>query len=135
MRIKLIEIPGIRSMPRDVNRVMALSIDGACPAIAALSEWSEKEPANYKKIMTVLKLLGSCKRVRDENKVKRCATIDDIYEARAHTKHARLMFFYDESDSSVVICTNAYWKNKGNQNTAFVQCEALKQIYEDHKKQ
>ena len=100
-------------------------------------EWSDKSPADYKKIMKVLCMIGQVDRIRDEKKVKKSKNPkhDDIYEIRADKGHARLMFFYSAQDQAVVVCTNTYWKAKASQreqDQAFHVCHQLKKIYETH---
>lgn len=131
MGFELLEIPGLKASEQTRWKIRALALDGRSPALGALLEWQESEKADFKKIMKVLRMLGQVPRVHDEKKVKKSSNPDHegTYEARADKGHARLMFFYCEEDESLVICTNHYWKGRGNQNMAFKQCSDLRTLY------
>jgi len=53
----------------------------------------------------------------------------DVYEMIAYTGVARLMFFYDEEDDALIVCTNDYEKSRGDQSAAFRRCAALRSYY------
>jgi len=133
MTAKLIQIPGIANHHQMVWQVRVLEIDGRNLVLSYLAEWSKKSPADYKKIMKVLFMVGQQDRIRDEKKVKKSKTHDGVYEIRADKGSARLMFFYDHATQSAVVCTNTYWKTKSSereQNNSFELCARLKKIYE-----
>jgi putative component of toxin-antitoxin plasmid stabilization module len=133
MTAKLIQIPGIANHHQMVWQVRVLEIDGRNLVLSDLAEWSKKSPADYKKIMKVLFMVGQQDRIRDEKKVKKSKNHDGVYEIRADKGSARLMFFYDHSTQSAVVCTNTYWKTKTSereQNNSFDLCARLKKIYE-----
>ena len=131
MGIELLTIPGLNGSEQTACKVRALGVDGKSLAIAALVDWSKSETGDYGKIMKVLRMLGQLGRIRDERKVKKNQNPahGEVYEAGADKGKARLMFFYDEADDLVVVCTNHHWKGKGNQDTAFKHCAAFKEIY------
>lgn len=131
MPITLEEIPGLNATHQSCWQVRALAIDGKSPALAALDEWASSSPDDYKKILKVLRMVGQFDRVHDETKVTKSADSDhgDVYEIRAHKGHARLFFFYSESDESVIVCTNSFWKGKGSQSAAFALCAKLKALF------
>lgn len=131
MAVGLKEIPSLNLGNSPRWKVKVLSIDGKQPALDALLKWKREERKNYNKIINAIKLASSVYRVTDQKKVKKTANTDhgDIYEFRADKSHARLFFFYDEDDT-IIICTNAYWKNKGSQSAAFSNCATLKAIYD-----
>jgi hypothetical protein len=62
--------------------------------LETLDEWKSREQADYRRILRVLRYVGSMERVNDEKHVK----VDDQrrgrYEMRAHRGHARMLFFY-----------------------------------------
>ena len=133
MTAKLIQIPGIVNHHQMVWQVRVLEIDGRNLVLSYLAEWSKKSPADFKKIMKVLFMVGQQDRIRDEKKVKRSKNHDGVYEIRADKGSARLMFFYDHATQSAVVCTNTYWKTKSSereQNDSFELCARLKKIYE-----
>ena len=133
MTAKLIQIPGIANHHQMVWQVRVLEIDGRNLVLSDLAEWSKKSPGDYKKIMKVLFMVGQVDRIRDEKKVKKSKNHDGVYEIRADKGSARLMFFYDHSTQSAVVCTNTYWKTKSSereQDDAFEKCARLKKIYE-----
>ena len=137
MKIELVDIPGLSLGNNPRWRVKVLSFDGKKPALDALLKWKRAERNNYNKIIKVIKFASSVYRVTDKKKVKKTSNPNqgNIYEFRADKSNARLFFFYDEDDN-LIICTNNYWKNKGNQNNAFANCAELKAIYyKERKKQ
>lgn len=131
MKLELLTIPGLSNQNQSACRLRALSVNGTSLALAALEEWERHENADYRKIIKVLRIVGQVGRLRDEKKVKKCSNPDygDVYEIRADKGKARLMFFYDESDGLMVICTNSFWKGSGHQDTAFKQCAQFRALY------
>lgn len=107
-------------------------IDDKSPAFEALKKWATEEPKDYKKIKKTIEYAAQVKQTKDKKKVKKSSNPSHgkVYEFRADKMHARLMFFYDETDGNLIICTNDYWKNKGDQGTAFATCSTLKKLYE-----
>ncbi len=81
--------------------------------------------------MKVMCLAAQQDRVRNPKHVKKSgnAAHGNVYEMIAYTSRARLMFFYDDAEESLIICTNEYEK-KGDQDAAFARCAALREIYE-----
>ena len=133
MTTKLIQIPGVANHHQMVWQVRVLEIDGRNLVLSDLAEWSKKSPADFKKIMKVLFMVGQVDRIRDGKKVKKSKNHDGVYEIRADKGSARLMFFYDHATQSAVVCTNTYWKTKSSereQNNSFELCARLKKIYE-----
>ncbi len=131
MKIGLLEIPRMNASQQTCWKIRALVVDGRAPALDALLTWRESEEADYKKIMKVMRIVGQRNRVQIEKYIKKSANPahGDVYEMRADRSHARLMFFYSE-DESIIVCTNSYWKNKGNQNIAFGHCAQLRLVYQ-----
>ena len=135
MSPKLIQIPGVANHHQTVWQVRVLEINGRDLVLPTLAEWSKSSPADYKKIMKVLCMVGQVDRIRDEKKVKKSKNHENIYEIRADKGSARLMFFYCDGTQSAVVCTNTYWKTKSSareQNQAFERCASLKKFYETH---
>jgi mRNA-degrading endonuclease RelE of RelBE toxin-antitoxin system len=138
MSVKLIDIPFIDGRIPPCWRVCALEIDGKSPALAALLEWQRRELEDFKKIVKVLRMqAGQRERLKDQKHVKKSANPKhgDVYEFRAHRGHARLMFFYDDRDRKVVVCTNSFWKEKGSQDQAFATAAVFKSLYEQKRPQ
>jgi len=50
----------------------------------------------------------------------------------AYTGAARLMFFYDDSERALIVCTNEYEKSRGDQDAAFARCATLRNLYLKH---
>ena len=137
MAIELIQIPGVTNHHQIIWQVRVLQIDGRNLVLGHLAEWSRNSPADFKKIMKVLSMIGQVDRIRDPKKVKKSENPkhDGIYEIRADKGSARLMFFYCDKNQSVVICTNTYWKTKSSkreQDQTFQTCSQLKKHYEQH---
>jgi len=135
MTARLIQIPGVANHHQTVWQIRVLEINGRDLVLPTLAEWSKSSPADYKKIMKVLCMVGQVDRIRDEKKVKKSKNHEHIYEIRADKGSARLMFFYCEGTQSAVVCTNTYWKTKSSQREqaqAFETCARLKKIYEQH---
>lgn len=95
MEVTLLDIPGLSHTDQAVWRVRALAIDGKSPCLAALAAWAKFDIKAYKKILNVLRLVGSVNRVTNEDKVTKCAIdgLGHVYEARADKLKARLFFF------------------------------------------
>jgi mRNA-degrading endonuclease RelE of RelBE toxin-antitoxin system len=135
MKLNLIEIPELNLPASDSGKIKALQVENKSPALEALLTWKREAPIDYKKILKVMKLLAGRGRVTDEKHVKKTAKPKqhgDVYEMRAHRGKARLFFFYDTIDESIVICTNAFDKGKGDQNAAFERCGKFKTLYENN---
>jgi hypothetical protein len=104
--------------------------------LEALTNWSQNQKADFKKIKKAIEIVGQTQRVQNEKHVKKSSNPnhDNIYEIRAHKGHARLMFFYSEDEGTAIfVCTNPYWKGKGSQDQAFETCNKLKLAYEKQK--
>lgn len=132
MQVHLREVPGIDDHPSGW-KIRLLEIDGKSPAQVALLEWKRNSPADFKKVMKVMRLqAGQKERLKDEKHVKKSAVPahGDVYEIRADKGHARLMFFYCTVEDTIVICTNGFWKGKGDQSHAFAICAKFKALYE-----
>jgi len=119
-------------------RVLTLEKNGSkkSPALEALVDWSENQEQDFKKISKVIARVGQLHRVQDEKHVKKSSNPkhENVYEIRADKGHARLMFFYSEHEKTAVfVCTNPYWKNKGNQDQAFETCDKFRRLYEQQK--
>ena len=132
MKTRLVDIPCLDFAGTRVWQVKALVIDGKSPALEALSQWAVEELRDYKKIKKAIEIASQVTRTKDEKKVKKSQNPahGQVYEFRADKGHARLMFFYDKIDGNMIICTNPYWKNRGNQDKAFALCSKLKDLYE-----
>ena len=134
MKVETVEIPGVESHPSDYWKIRALQIDGTSIAINALLEMA---PGEFRKILKSIRLAAASRYVRSPNHVKRCGDPNyrDAYEFRAHRGNSRLMFFYDETDGNVIVCTNHLSKASGNQNNAFKICHDLCVYYRNLKDQ
>lgn len=131
MTIELLEIPGIEARHQTEWKVRALTVDGKDPVRAALLRWKRQYPDDYKAIMKVIRLAAQQYRVKNQKHVKKSA--DDkhgnAYEMIAYTGVARLMFFYDEDEGALIVCTNEFEKGRGDQNAAFQRCVAFRELY------
>ena len=136
MAIKLIDLSHhVKSEYQSVWKIKGLELDGHCVAENELTNWLKKNKGDYNKIIKALKVAGTSKRVLNEKLIKKdkSGKYEGVYEARADKGSARLFFFYSEEEQSMIICTNAYWKNSGNQETSYSQCYQLKEFYEGSK--
>lgn len=131
MTIELSDIPGLEARHQTEWKVRALVVDGRNPVLAALVRWQREYPSDYKAIMKVMRLAAQQKRVLNPKHVKKSA--DDkhgnAYEMIAYTGIARLMFFYDEDEESLIICTNEFEKGGGDQSAAFQRCVTFRELY------
>jgi hypothetical protein len=128
MPIELVDIPGLQLPLHAQWQVKALVIDGRDPVRAALFRWNREYPKDYKAIIKVLKLAAQQYRVKQEKHVKQSKdkSHGEVFEAIAYTRITRLMFFYDESEASLIVCTNEYEKSRGDQDAAFARCAAFR---------
>lgn len=134
MKIRLRNIPGFEPNPSDEWEVKTLEINDSSPVLSELLQWKRSENANYKKIIKAMEFAAKQHRVHDKKKVKPCANkkYDGTYEFRAHQGDARVMFFYDESEESIIVCTTPFFGKGGSskrQDTAFKNCYDLKTLY------
>ncbi|MCC5875327.1 MAG: hypothetical protein JJU11_03810 [Candidatus Sumerlaeia bacterium] len=133
MELKLSKIPEVHDEWEQSHRVRALTINGKSPFMDVFANWKSAEPADYKKIMKVMERVARLDRVRDEKHVKADDNKSGIYEMRAHTRRARVLFFYDDDTCKTAICVHTYWKGAGNQETAFEQAVALMKLWQASK--
>ncbi len=147
MKTDLIDIPGLFVGANPRWKVKAIFNGEVSLAVDALDRWraDPKMKRDYKLIVEAIQYAANVERVTDERIVKGSENFDhgEVYEFRAFdpdtnwTGRARLMFFYDESDESLIICTNSYDKNIGNyesQNLMFSMCDRFRQEYERNKR-
>jgi len=137
MRLDLDNVKGLDPSDQTHWKIKLLVINTGSqkrsPALDALDDWSKNQKADFKKMIKVMKRVGQTTRVMEPKHVKKSknAKHENVYEMRADKGHARLMFFYSESDqAAVVVCTNPYWKGKGSQDQAFDICDQLRRQYE-----
>jgi len=138
MQIRLLEIPGLDERDQTECKIRVLSIDGSDLVLGHLEQWRINQKEDFKKIMKVMKLAACHKRVRNEKHVRKTGIKEQgpVYEMRADKGHARLFFFYDDTDDQLIVCTNTYWKGKGAkkaQHHAFEHCSKLRTIYFNNK--
>lgn len=131
MTIELVEIPGLDTRCQTEWRVRALVVDGRDPVRAALIRWQSDYPDDYKAIMKAMRIAAQQYRVRNPKLVKKSADKKhgNAYEFIAYTNIARLMFFYDEAEDSLIVCTNEFEKGGGDQSAAFKRCVDLRDLY------
>lgn len=109
----------------------ALVVDGRNPVLVALIRWQREYPDDYTAIMKVMRLAAQQYRVRNPKHVKKSSDPKhgNAYEMIAYTGIARLMFFYDEDEESLIICTNEFEKGGGDQSAAFQRCVTFRELY------
>jgi hypothetical protein len=129
--IELLEIPGLEARHQTEWNVRALVVDGRNPVLAALARWQREYPADYSAIMKVMRLAAQQKRVRNPKHVKKSSDPKhgNAYEMIAYTGVARLMFFYDEDEEALIVCTNEFEKGGGDQSAAFLRCATFRELY------
>lgn len=137
MRIELADIPNMPSTAwRPIYKVKALVIDGDREVLADLEGWRKSSKNDYNRIMTLLRLVVESPTPVRNPHVKSDRTGSGIYELSAYPAGvARLFFFYD-SDDTLVVITNSYWKNRSSrkrQEQAFAEARYARQVYLDHK--
>ena len=142
MVFKLENIPGLSDEEQCAHKIRALSLNGRNPVSAALLKWKRDCPADFKKIMRGIRF--AVEHEKDEllgtNYVERCdnAEYGELYEFRNNRCPLRLMFFFDENDQTLIVCTNDYQKSdaqrtkSGGQDTAFSKCAQLRDLYYEH---
>lgn len=131
MPIELVEIPGLETQHQTEWKVRALVVDGRDPVRAALIRWQRENPGDYKAIMKALRMAGQQQRLHNQKLVKKStdANHGNAYEFIAYTGVARLMFFYDKGNESLIICTNEFEKSRGDQSAAFHLCTLYRNLY------
>lgn len=131
MKITLEDIPGVDARCEKVWKVRALVVDGRDPVRAALARWQKGHPGDYKAILKVMRLAAQQRRVNNPKHVKKSTNPrhENVYEMIAYTGVARLMFFYDERDYALIVCTNEYEKSRGDQDAAFQRCDEFRKLY------
>ena len=135
MAIELVEIPGIEPRFETVWKVRALVIDERDPVRTALLQWKREYPKDFRAILKVMRIAAQQRRVLNPKQVKKSTNPKhgDVYEMIAYTGVARLMFFYDEADETLIICTNKYEKGRGEQDAAFERCATLRDLYQSNR--
>jgi hypothetical protein len=147
MKTELIDIPGLFVGDDARWKVKALKVHGTTSlAIDALDRWrtDPEMQRDYEVIIEAIQFAAHVDRVLDNRMVKISENHKhgDVYEFRAYdydarrAGKARLMFFYDESEESLIICTNSYEKDKGGydaQDRMFAMCDRFKTEYERNK--
>lgn len=133
--VELRDIMGLDAEQGDIWRIQALAIDGRSPVLSELTKWAKSEKADFRKIIKAMRFAAKVKRVTDPKHVKRCQNPDyaDTYEFRADKGQARVMFFYDEREENLIVCTVPFFGKGGSpkkQDAAFKQCNTLKSLYE-----
>lgn len=131
MTVELVHIPGVDPSHETVWEVRALVVDGRDPVRSALFRWRREYPDDYRAILKVMRLAAQQYRVLNPKHVKRSSneSFSEVYEMIAYTGIARMMFFYDESGPSLIVCSNEHEKGRGNQDAAFARCAALCELY------
>lgn len=140
MKFELKEVDGLSESDQTHWKIRILTVnqngETKSPAMDSLEEWSKNQKADFNKIIKVMKRVGQTTRVKDPKHVKKSTNEkhEDVYEMRADKGHARLMFFYSQKNkTAVAVCTNPFWKGKGDQNQAFEICDQMRKIYEAEK--
>jgi hypothetical protein len=148
MKTGLIDIPGLFVGEDALWKVKAMVIDGEkCLAIDALEKWSKDRQLrrDYELIIEAIQVAANVERVMEDGKsVKRNhnPAYGDVYEFRAYdydtasVGKARLMFFYDDEDDALIICTNSFEKGAGkyaDQDLMFGLCARFRDEYERNK--
>ena len=147
MKTDLIDIPGLFVGANPRWKVKALFNGEVSLAVNALVRWSNDPDMkkDYERIIDAIQIAAKVERVRDENIVKVSDNPEhgDVYEFRSYDYEtrragkARLMFFYDESEEALIICTNSYEKDIGTafaQDRMFAMCDRFKKEYERNKR-
>lgn len=131
MKLELVDIPGLETLSAGVWKVQALVVGGRDPVRSALAKWQRESPNDYRAILKVMRIASQQNRVLNPKHVKPAvgASCDGVYEMIAYTRCARLMFFYDEQDDALIICTNEYEKGRGSQDAAFKRSAELRGLY------
>lgn len=144
MKMELEDIPGLE-IDKPKWEVKTLNIIGCGNlTLNKLEEWAESKEMQDEcdqMMSNIMITAQSDKVIEDTPYVKKSANDahDEIYEFRAKNPvtgkvgKARIMFFYDEDNGSIIICTNTFVKGAGDQNMAFDHCAQLKAAYLNQK--
>jgi hypothetical protein len=129
MDISLSKVPGV-DHEGQCWKVRCLKIGGKDPVNASLIEWSRKQRNDFRAIIKVMKMAATQGRIENPKHVKKSANPahGDVYEIIAFTGVCRVMFFYDDDEERVIVCTNPYEKG-ASQDAAFGRCAQLKELY------
>lgn len=143
MKIELEDIPGLEQHFSEPPqwRVKTCCLGGAGNLVLKkLSQWADdpEMEEEYAQIIANIVVTACSERIESDTPfVKRNHNPEngEVYEFRAFNEKieragkARVLFFYDEEDGNMIICTNTFEKGQGDQNMSFRQCAHLKQLY------
>lgn len=136
-KFKIVPVIGVKEEWQTIHRIYALEINGKCYVNDFILDVRNKDKNEYKKIIKVIKLLTTEKRIKNPNHIKSCNNrkYKDIYEIRAHRGHSRISFFYEytENENEDLICVLTFWKSEKSdivkQNDFFEKTFKIMQEY------
>lgn len=142
MKIELEDIPDLDHLFSESPEweVKTCHLGGAGNLVLKkLDQWrnDSEMKKEYEQIMVSIVTTACSKKIESDTPfVKKNTNPDngEVYELRSYNEKieragkARILFFYDEEDRNIIICTNTFEK-QGDQNMSFRQCARLKQLY------
>ncbi|HKL20438.1 MAG TPA: hypothetical protein VJ904_01455, partial [Tichowtungia sp.] len=143
MRIELEDIPDIDLLFGEEQKwkVKTCHLGGAGNLVLKkLTQWRDdpEMEEEYEQIIANIVVTACSEKIESDTPfVKKNANPEngEVYEFRAFNEKieragkARVLFFYDEEDRNLIVCTNTFEKGQGDQNMSFRQCALLKQLY------
>lgn len=142
--LKLVDIPLSGLSKEDQKnwkwKVKCLGLEGAdgsikSPVLEKLKEWQANDEKEYEKILRAIHYGGTNQVHMNQDLIRQDEDKRGGYEFKNTSCKCRLFFFYDRKDGQIIICTNAYWKNKNSpkevkeQDNEFAKCARLKERY------
>ncbi len=143
MKIDLEDIPGLEHFFSDPPKwkVKTCCLGGAGNLVLKKLDLWRNDPEmeeEYGQIIANIVVTACSEKIESDTpfvKKNRNPENGEVYEFRAFNENteragkARVLFFYDEDDENLIICTNTFEKGQGDQNMSFSQCAQLKQRY------
>lgn len=123
-----------------VWKVKCLGLKGAggsikSPVLEKLKEWQANDEKEYEKLLRAIHYGGTNQVHMNQDLIRQDEDKRGGYEFKNTSCKCRLFFFYDRKDQQMIICTNAYWKNKNSNKEAkeqdheFEKCARFKELY------
>ena len=140
----LVDIPGLTEAEQSQWKIRCLGqkeADGSVvsPVLDQLKAWQENDEKEYEKLLRAIRYGGSNQVHRNPDLIRQDEKKRGGYEFKNTSCKCRLFFFYDRREEQIIICTNAYWKNKTSpkeakeQDHAFGVCAQMKALYNEAK--
>lgn len=104
------------------------------PVLNDFLEWKKKNRKEFAKIVRAMTYAATHSKHIDPKFVKEDREKRGGFEFRNNRCNLRLLFFYDDDNDQIIICTNTFKKSKNKaQDEAFAKCARLKDAYFESK--